>query len=67
VFCTAYGLSSTDGVVDAVIREQQDTIERVRLLAEAGHEPQATWAAGGYLLDLECKLAWSQDHRHLFG
>ncbi|MEU9917871.1 hypothetical protein [Streptomyces sp. NPDC051001] len=30
VFCTAYGLSSTEGIVDAVIREQQDTIERVR-------------------------------------
>ncbi|WP_405651657.1 phosphotransferase [Streptomyces sp. NBC_00019] len=66
-FCTAYGLSSTDGIVDAVIREQQDNIERVRLLAEAGHEPQATWVAGGYLLDLGRKLAWSQDHRHLFG
>ncbi|MFF1292711.1 MULTISPECIES: phosphotransferase [unclassified Streptomyces] len=31
VFCTAYGLSSAEGVVDAVIREQQDTIERVRI------------------------------------
>lgn len=65
-FCRAYGLSSTDGVVDAVLREQQENAERVRQLAAAGHEPQATWAAEGYLHDLGHKLAWSQAHRHLF-
>lgn len=66
LFCTAYGLASTAGVVDAVIREQRANAERVRRLAEAGHEPQATWAAEGYVRELEEKLAWSQTHRHLF-
>ncbi|WP_193241926.1 hypothetical protein [Streptomyces phaeolivaceus] len=65
-FCTAYGLSSTDGVVDAVIREQRANIERVRHLAAAGHEPRATWAAEGYLRELEHKLEWSREHLHLF-
>ncbi|MDQ1046353.1 aminoglycoside phosphotransferase family protein [Streptomyces sp. V4I2] len=65
-FCTAYGLSSTDGIVDAVIAEQQANAERVRRLGGLGHEPQATWVAEGYLRDLEHKVAWSRAHRHLF-
>ncbi len=65
-FCTAYGLTSTDGMVDAVVAEQQANAENVRRLAVAGHETQATWVAEGYLQDLEHKVAWSRAHRHLF-
>ncbi|WP_234439948.1 phosphotransferase [Streptomyces bicolor] len=65
-FCTAYGLSSTDGIVDAVIREQRENVERIRRLALVGQEPQATWVAEGYLRDLADKLAWSRGHRYLF-
>ncbi|MHA5023692.1 aminoglycoside phosphotransferase family protein [Streptomyces sp. SD35] len=65
-FCSAYGLSSADGIVEAVIAEQQANAERVGRLADAGHQPQATWVAEGYLHDLERRLAWSREHRHLF-
>ncbi|MGI5398324.1 aminoglycoside phosphotransferase family protein [Streptomyces sp. CA-135486] len=65
-FCTAYGLSSTDGILDAVINGQREAAELVRRLAERGHEPQATWAAEGYLGELGRRLAWSEASRHLF-
>jgi aminoglycoside phosphotransferase (APT) family kinase protein len=65
-FCAAYGLASTDGIVDAVIDEQRETIARVRRLADSGHEPQATWVAEGHVRDLERHVAWSRSHRHLF-
>lgn len=67
VFCAAYGLASADGVVDAVVDEQRGTIDRVRRLAFAGHEPQATWVGDGHLRELERRLAWSEAHRQLFG
>lgn len=67
VFCAAYGLSSTNGVVDAVIDEQRRTIDRVRRLAAAGHEPQVTWVGDGHVQELERRLAWSEAHRQLFG
>ncbi|NRQ36514.1 phosphotransferase [Nonomuraea sp. NN258] len=65
-FAAAYGLTSTDGLIDAVIAVQQETLERVRRLAESGHQPQATWAADGYLEELAARRAWTEDHRHLF-
>lgn len=66
-FCTAYGLSSTRGIVDAVIARQQENLDLVRLLADQGHEPQSTWVAEGYLRELRHDLAWSRSHRDLFG
>lgn len=65
-FCAAYGLTSTEGVVDAVVDRQRENVDRVRRLAAAGIEPQAAWASDGYLRELEEKLAWSEAHRHLF-
>lgn len=65
VFATAYGLTDTTGLVDAVLAVQQHGIEAVRLLAEQGQEPQATWVAEGYLDELQSRLAWSQTNRHL--
>ncbi|MEV5905630.1 aminoglycoside phosphotransferase family protein [Streptomyces sp. NBC_00015] len=64
-FCSAYGLDSTVGVVDAVIAGQRANADLVRRLAERGHEPQATWAAGGLLSELDRRIAWSEAHRHL--
>jgi hypothetical protein len=47
VFCSAYGLTSTAGTVDAVIARQQDNAALVHRLAEQGPEPQATWVSDG--------------------
>ncbi|MFJ9576259.1 phosphotransferase [Streptomyces sp. NPDC101191] len=64
-FCSAYGLDSTAGIVDAVIAKQQDNANLVRRLAEQGHEPQATWAANGLLTERDDRIAWRKAHRHL--
>ncbi|MEU6260557.1 aminoglycoside phosphotransferase family protein [Streptomyces sp. NPDC047043] len=66
LFCTAYGLESTEGMVDAVIDRQRDTAAAVRQLAAQGHEPQATWVAAGFPAELDARAAWSNAHRHLF-
>lgn len=65
VFATAYGLTDTTGLVDAVLAVQQAGIEEVRRLAEQGHEPQATWVADGHLDQLRARVAWSRANRHL--
>ncbi|RII13835.1 Phosphotransferase enzyme family protein [Streptomyces sp. YIM 130001] len=64
-FCTAYGLTTTSGVVDAVIDRQRKNIDLVRRLASQGHEPQATWVREGLLEELGRRLAWSRSNRHL--
>jgi aminoglycoside phosphotransferase (APT) family kinase protein len=66
LFATAYGLTSTTGLIDAVIDVQRNVIEQVRLLADAGHQPQAHWVAHGFLDEANRRLAWSQANRHLF-
>jgi hypothetical protein len=66
VFAAAYGLESTDGLVERVIRRQRLTIVHVRALAARGVEPQATWVATGVLDDQEAQAVWSERHRHLF-
>jgi aminoglycoside phosphotransferase (APT) family kinase protein len=64
-FAEAYGLTSADGLVDRVIGRQRLTLERVRLIGERGHDPQATWVRSGYLDELESRAVWSERHRHL--
>jgi len=66
LFAGAYGLTSVTGLVDAVLDVQQDGIDQVRRLADAGCQPQAGWVADGFLAELEHKLAWSRANRHLF-
>jgi hypothetical protein len=66
LFCTAYGLPTASGMVDAVIARQQENIELVRRLAGQGHEPQATWVAEGLLQELDGRVVWSQSNRSLF-
>ncbi len=65
VFAAAYGLTSTAGLVDAVIAVQRDGIERVRALADSGRQPQVGWVADGFLDELAAKLAWSLANRRL--
>jgi len=52
VFAEEYGLSTVDGLVDAVIRRQRLTYQHVRALAERGLEPQRTWVIEGRLDEL---------------
>lgn len=66
LFAGTYGLTSTSGLVDAVIEVQRDGIEQVSTLANAGTQPQIDWVAEGHLEELESRVAWSQANRHLF-
>ncbi|MEV8118460.1 aminoglycoside phosphotransferase family protein [Streptomyces xiamenensis] len=66
LFAAAYGLTSTGGLVEAVIDVQERTIEQVRQLAERGNQPQVHWVAAGHLDDLTRRVVWSRTHRHLF-
>ncbi|MBE8525276.1 phosphotransferase [Amycolatopsis sp. H6(2020)] len=66
LFASGYGLTSTSGLVDAVIETQRDGIEQVRKLAGAGYQPQVDWVADGLLGELADRVAWSQAHRQLF-
>jgi hypothetical protein len=66
LFASVYGLTSTSGLVDAVLEVQRDGIEQVRRLASAGYQPQVDWVAEGLLEELANRVAWSQAHRHLF-
>lgn len=61
VFAEAYGLSSTAGLADDVHRTQRETLVTVRRLATAGCQPQATWAAQGFLDLLERRIRWIED------
>ncbi|TDE95847.1 aminoglycoside phosphotransferase family protein [Occultella glacieicola] len=65
VFARAYGLDSTAGLVDAVIRRQAQTVDHVRALADAGVQPQARWVGEGYLDVLADRVAWSRTNREL--
>lgn len=67
LFAEAYGLTSTDGLVDEVIAVQQAGVDTVRTLAEQGHERQVAMVANGHLDELRARVAWSEEHRHLFG
>jgi hypothetical protein len=66
IFAEAYGLSSTVGLVDEVILQQEQVLDRARRLAADGRQPQATWAAAGDLDRVAEHIRWSREHRHLF-
>jgi aminoglycoside phosphotransferase (APT) family kinase protein len=65
-FAEAYGLTSTTGLVDEVINQQQLVLERARRLAADGRQPQVAWQAGGALDEVAERVRWSREHRHLF-
>jgi hypothetical protein len=62
LFAEAYGLSGTDGLVEAVIERQELGIYQVRTLAARGFEPQRTWVRGGALDELAARVRWSREH-----
>lgn len=66
LFATAYGLTSTAGLVDAVIDVQRKLVEQVRRLAAQGCRPQVLWVSEGHLDDLGGRVSWSLANRHLF-
>ena len=66
IFADAYGLTSTVGLVDAVIDRQHLTIVHVEELAERGLEPQATWIHDGTLDESRRLAAWVEANRGLF-
>jgi hypothetical protein len=66
LFAGAYGLTSTEGLVDAVIAQQRFVLERSHRLAAAGHQPQVAWAAAGHLDAVAGRIRWSEEHRDLF-
>jgi len=65
-FAAAYGLTSTDGLVDEVIAQQRLVLDRSRRLAAQGRQPQVAWAAGGHHGEVARRIRWSEEHRHLF-
>jgi hypothetical protein len=65
-FAEAYGLTTTDGLVDEVITQQQDVLRRARQLAAEGRQPQLAWQQTGMLDEVARRIAWSRAHRHLF-
>lgn len=66
LLAATYGLTSTVGLIDAVIDVQRDGIEQVRRLADARYQPQARWVTDGLLDELTQRLAWSRANQHLF-
>jgi hypothetical protein len=64
-FAEAYGLTTTEGLVDAVIDQQQLVLDRVRTLAAEGREPQRGWLADGTVEQQAKHVDWSRRHRHL--
>jgi aminoglycoside phosphotransferase (APT) family kinase protein len=67
VFAEAYGLTTTDGLVQRVIDLQAQDVREVSSLAREGVEPQASWVARGYDAELSARVRWSEENRHLFG
>lgn len=66
VFADAYGLASTDGLVEEVIDRQRLTVAHVEKLAGRGLEPQATWVRDGTLDKSRSDITWVDENRGLF-
>ncbi len=65
IFAEAYGLTSTDGLVDDVIEIQHLTWATVRSLAEQGFERQIALVADGEFERVQEFIGWIEDNRHL--
>jgi hypothetical protein len=65
-FVEAYGLTSTDGLVDEVLYQQRIVLDRARRLAAEGHQPQGAWQQAGVFDLVEERIRWSREHRYLF-
>jgi hypothetical protein len=64
-FAEAYGLATTDGLVDEVIAQQEAVLRRTRRLADEGRQPQAAWREAGVLDEVAARIRWSRASRHL--
>ncbi len=65
-FADAYGLTSTEGLVDDVVDRQRLTIAHVEALAARGLEPQTTWLSDGTLDESRRLVLWAEENRELF-
>jgi hypothetical protein len=65
-FAEAYGLTTTVGLVDEVISQQEQVLLRARRLAAQGLQPQAAWQHSGVLHETAKRIEWSRANRHLF-
>jgi thiamine kinase-like enzyme len=65
VFAAAYGLTSVDGLVDAVINRQRKFRATVVQHAERGIAGAVAEVADGYLDTVDSWIAWSESNRHL--
>lgn len=66
-FAAAYGLLTTDGLVDAVIAQQESTLADTLALAARGLHPHVEWVAEGFADEQRARIAWSRAHRDLLG
>ncbi|MFT3887079.1 MAG: aminoglycoside phosphotransferase family protein [Arachnia sp.] len=66
LFADAYGLDSTDGLVDEVLAQQHAVWARARRLAAEGMQPQAEWQHTGFLDTTADRIHWTEDNRALF-
>ncbi len=65
VFAAAYGLTTVDGLVDAVIARQRKFRATVVEHAERGIPSDVAAVADGYLDTVDGWIAWSESNRHL--
>lgn len=66
LFAHAYGLTSTAGLVDEVLVQQQLVLDRGLGLAAQGMQPQLDLRHKGHFEDVAERVRWSHEHRHLF-
>lgn len=66
VFAEAYGLDTVDGLVDAVLAEQEETLRATLAVAARGLQPHAEWVANGFVEEQRRRIDWTRRHRHLF-
>jgi hypothetical protein len=66
LFAEAYGLTSTEGLVDRVIAVQRAGLDLVGRLAAEGHERQIAMVEAGELDEIRRRIQWSEDNRSLF-
>lgn len=66
LFAEAYGLTSTDGLVDEVIAVQRRDLELVRRLADEGHQRQIAMIEAGELSGIHRWIRWCEENGSLF-
>jgi hypothetical protein len=65
-FASAYGLTSTDGLYDHVLAQQEQVLRRCVVLAAQGHQPHVEWEKQGQFDVVRRRVDWTRDNRALF-